>query len=724
MATLVLTALGAVVGGPIGAAVGAGIGQTIDRATLFRPATRTGPRLTELAVQTSSYGSAIPQLFGMMRVAGTVIWATDLVESRNRQGGGKGQPTTETYSYAASFAVLLSARPILAVRRIWAEGKLLRGAAGDWKAATGFRLHLGGEDQAADPLIASAEGMLAPAHRGCAYAVFEGLQLADYGNRVPSLTFEVVADQGALSVGGIAMALADEVADAMDDEATVVVDGFAAAGSDVAGVLDTLATIGGAWWRPDGTGLAMCDRNGPVRDVVDAGVLATTGSGRAARHSRQVAAIETVPSSVSVAHYDPARDYQLGVQQARRPGPGHRVDRIELPAVLDAATAKSIAAAWLAQGEALRTTRTVRCTLAAVDVIPGNVVRIVGEDGLWRVREAALEAMAVTLTLVPLTPATLPGTAASGRVLGAPDAMIGATRTAAFEIPALGDVALAAPRLTVAACGTGAGWRRAALLYSLDGGASWIDAGATAAPAVMGTVEQVPAAAGGWLIDERSALTVRLEHAGMVMGDADFGQIDAGANLALVGGELIQFARAEPLGGDRWRLGSLRRGVRGTEAAIGTQAAGDRFVLVEPDAMRAIDLPVTAIGREVRVMAWGVGDGDAPVTTLVGMTGASVLPPPPVRLGATATVEGGLAIRWVRRSRTGWRWVDGVDAPLGEEREDYLVRIEGTSGGAIERRVAESALDVAAPELPIGMHRISVQQRGTLGLSPPAFIDI
>ena len=41
---------------------------------------RRGPRLGDLAVQTSSYGSAIPRIYGRMRVAGTVIWATDLKE--------------------------------------------------------------------------------------------------------------------------------------------------------------------------------------------------------------------------------------------------------------------------------------------------------------------------------------------------------------------------------------------------------------------------------------------------------------------------------------------------------------------------------------------------------------------------------------------------------------------------------------------------------------------
>jgi hypothetical protein len=244
--------------------------------------------LTELAVQTSSYGTQIPKLFGTIRVAGTVIWSTDLIETRSKTGGSKGQPSTATYSYSASFAVLLSARAIRDVRRIWAEGKLLRGAAGDWKAVTGFRLYLGGEDQPVDPLIASADPTT-PAYRGCAYAVFEGLQLADFGM------------------------------------------------------------------------------------IADAGV---SGAPAATQRTRAIAALETVPRTLSVAHHDPARDYQIGVQQATRPGPGTRADRIELPAVLSATAARDIAERALAEAEAMRTQRTVSVGMDAIGIAPGTTARI------------------------------------------------------------------------------------------------------------------------------------------------------------------------------------------------------------------------------------------------------------------------------------------------------------------------------------------------------------
>ena len=60
MATLILTAVGTLIAGPIGGAIGALVGQQIDQ-EVFGPAARTGPRLKELVVQTSSYGTAIPR---------------------------------------------------------------------------------------------------------------------------------------------------------------------------------------------------------------------------------------------------------------------------------------------------------------------------------------------------------------------------------------------------------------------------------------------------------------------------------------------------------------------------------------------------------------------------------------------------------------------------------------------------------------------------------------
>lgn len=117
MATLVFGTLGSLVGGPVGGALGALLGREVDRRIAGTPL-HEGPRLKELAVSGSSYGQPIARQFGAMRAAGTIIWATDLAETGETAGGGKGQPKTTRYSYAVSLAVALSSRPILGVRRI------------------------------------------------------------------------------------------------------------------------------------------------------------------------------------------------------------------------------------------------------------------------------------------------------------------------------------------------------------------------------------------------------------------------------------------------------------------------------------------------------------------------------------------------------------------------------------------------------------------------------
>lgn len=710
MATLVLTVVGGAIGGPVGAALGGLLGNAIDQ-EVFRPAGRDGPRLSELAVQTSSYGTPIPKVFGTMRVAGSVIWATDLIESSATGSAGKGQPSTTSYSYAASFAVALSGRPVIGVGRIWADGKLLRGEAGDWKTATGFRLHTGGEEQAADPLIAALEGAgLAPAHRGTAYAVFEELQLADFGNRIPSLTFEVIADAGPVAIGVVAEAVGEGVVAANGVAATL--DGFSAYGESARAAIELLGAASGAWFAPDGDGILMRNDPGVVATVEDAG-FGREGAARV----RATRPIETVPRDLSLAHHDPARDYQTGVQQARRPGAGWRAEQVRMPAAMSAGAARTMAEAILMRAEAARTRRSVTLDIAAIGVAPGDCVTIAGETGVWRVASASVEAMVVALELVPVTPQVLPIAASPGRSLGAPDVLTGETIVAAFETPALDDALLTQPRLTIAAAGTEAGWRRAALLYSLDDGASWIAGGATAAPAAIGVVTMPPGDAPATLRDEANVIEIELAHDAMTLASLDPGAIDRGGNLALVGGELLQFAFAIQIAPTRWRLSGLLRGRRGISAA---HVAGERFVLLESAAAVSIALPPAMVGRNVRVMASGVGDTSGAAEAEAAVTGASVAPPSPVHLRSETLAGGDALVTWVRRSRIGWGWIDGVDAPLGEEREAYRVTIAAAGGATRVAVVTTPEVIVSAAERAGAV--VTVRQLGTHAESREAML--
>ncbi|WP_085808969.1 phage tail protein [Sphingomonas sp. TZW2008] len=705
MATLVLTTVGGIVGGPIGAALGGAIGQSLDRTLLFKPKGREGPRLTELAVQTSSYGRPIPQLFGRLRVAGQVIWSTDLFEHRTRQGGGKGRPSTTTYSYSASFAVALASRPIAGVGRIWADGNLLRGAAGDWKVPVTFRLHKGGEDQPADPLIASAEGIGAtPAHRGVAYAVFEDLPLESFGNRIPSLTFEVVADPSAPTIGAIARAIGGDTI--VGTGPAMPVDGFSAYGDDARGVAELLANVAGGWFVPRAEGVEM--RASGVADHV----IAAEGG------QRRIVPIGRVPRTVSVAHYDPARDWQTGVQHAVRSGAGGATSSVEAPLALDAGAARVVAERMLARALTTRTVRDVRTDLSALHLGPGWIVTIAGESGTWRIVSATLERHEVALSLVPLEPEPIAIAASGGRIVRAADDPAGTTILHAFETIGVGDGATASqPSVTIVAGGSAAGWRRAAIEYSRDTGATWIAAGTAFGGAAMGSLLTPLRAGSSLLVDRATAIDIVLTHDGMTLLNADVTSLDLGANLALVGDELLQFGTAEQIDARTWRLRELWRGRGGTRAA--GAAGGARFVMIDGEGLLRVTLDA-APGTQLRFAARGVGDTVAVERDLV-ITGAAMLPLPPVHLMAARRGDGTVRLTWRRRSRSDWRWRDGVDAALGEEREAYRITI-GDSGAPIEATV--SWCDLPSGVFASGAIPVHVSQIGTYGASAAATIIV
>lgn len=460
-------------GGRIGSAVGALVGQAVDSA-IFAPPARQGPRLSDLSVQSSTYGAAIPKIFGRTRVAGTVVWSTDLIETRSTQSGGKGRSDTETYSYSASFAVMLSGRRILRVERIWADGKLLRGAAGDLKVElAGLRIHDGDPDQPVDPLIASAEGADASAWRGQAYAVFEGLQLVNYGNRIPSLSFEVVADDAPVGVGVMMGELAGVGA-----EAGPPVTGFTASGPSVRAIAEAVASA-----------FPMTVRAGD-EPLLRFGAIAATGPaaddlGASADDKRvppidmTIDPVETMPVALSIAYFDAARDYQAGVQRVRREGGGVREGRIDLPAVFDAGAAYGVAHTALFRQGAGRTRASLSLPWRAMTLRPGDGIDV--EGATWRVAAVQFEQMVVKLDLIREGQVvTSDAGAAPGRNQVQDDVPHGPTVLAVIDLPPLSERAAARPAVAVFAGSTSSGWRRASLLASLDGGATYHPAGSTA----------------------------------------------------------------------------------------------------------------------------------------------------------------------------------------------------------------------------------------------------
>jgi hypothetical protein len=223
----VLTIGGAVVGSFFGAPQLGYLLGSFAGSALFptKLPTVRGPKLEDAKVQSSALGAPIPWVWGTFILAGQMIWRSPFLERKVKEkSGGKGGPeqTSIHYEYRINVAIGLCKGPIVGIRRIWADTKLIYDASGydpgetppsdfgdglfgDFAQrflaqqatsqfnASKFDLYLGDESQTADATIETWEGVgNVSGYRGLAYIVFRDFELADYGNRIPNFRVEVM----------------------------------------------------------------------------------------------------------------------------------------------------------------------------------------------------------------------------------------------------------------------------------------------------------------------------------------------------------------------------------------------------------------------------------------------------------------------------------------------------------------------------------------------------
>lgn len=720
MATLILTAVGTAIGGPLGGAIGALVGQQADR-LVFGTGTREGPRLRELTISTSSYGQAIPRQFGRMRVPGTVIWSTDLIESKRKEKGRKGQPSTTTYSYSASFAVALSSTPIARIGRIWADGSLLRGAQDDLKVGGTLRIYRGFGDDPVDPLIAAAKSGQAPAFRDCAYVVFENLELGDYGNRIPALSFEIFAEGG-----DDVVSLAQLVPDAACLPAAAPLArarGFADEGGPLASTLAAIDQVIPLVCISGNDGLTIAPRGGAGSDILTLPeqLGADDRSQDEARHKQRAGIPVRAPAALR--YYDEDRDYQTGVQRAAGARRAGRELMIDLPATMTAAGARSLANDSANRARWQHETVTWRIGELDPRLNPGAIVRLPDTPGQWLLRSWEWMDRGIALELERLAPsagALRPSD--SGENLPPLDMVIPPTRLAAVELPPDTSSNPAAPLIFAAASAPNGAWRGAAL-FAVQGN-TLVELGTSGTQrAIMGTLGESLVASPALLLEPKSTAIVDLVADDLNLTDTDVAGLAAGANRVLIGGELLQYLRAEPLGAGQWRLSGLLRGRGGTETAAALGHPAQTPVIVLDDSLVPLDPLLVPPIASSRIAAIGTGDTDTVIATLTN-PGLSRRPLCPVHPGIRIEANAARRFYWTRRARGQWRWEDSVEVPVVEEREAYLIGYGPTDAPHIAWSRDVPWLELTQAEvtaLPVahGASNLWVKQVGTFDHSPP-----
>lgn len=163
-------------------------------------------KLDDTSTQKSQFGASIPVHYGKYREEGlNVFWSPKLfVKTKKEKQGGKGggsAPTTRTYHYSASFAVLVSDTRVAAFLRVWVNGKVEynighKAVEEDIARSTEYakkylRFFHGQQNMTQAPDLVAVEGNDIPAFRRKSYLLFERLPLEKYGNRIPKIDCEV-----------------------------------------------------------------------------------------------------------------------------------------------------------------------------------------------------------------------------------------------------------------------------------------------------------------------------------------------------------------------------------------------------------------------------------------------------------------------------------------------------------------------------------------------------
>lgn len=190
------TFIGGSLAGPIGSAIGQGIGSSLGSELdqqLFNKEKKAiiGPRINEITLQTASYGRMIPIIYGTVKIAGNIIWASEIKQHRHdhyqRRGkfGGKSLVASE-FNYSISLAIAICEGEVDEILRVWANDHLID------PRRSNYRFYPGSETQMPDHLIEAHQGVgKTPAFRGLAYVVIDNLSLGEFGNRIPNFIFEI-----------------------------------------------------------------------------------------------------------------------------------------------------------------------------------------------------------------------------------------------------------------------------------------------------------------------------------------------------------------------------------------------------------------------------------------------------------------------------------------------------------------------------------------------------
>lgn len=747
MATVVLGVAGSVALGPVGGILGATVGSYIDNAFLFplifpedEPEPMYGSRVGSLQVQTASEGTGVKYCLGPgIRISGTVIWVSTLIEVANetpgesvgKGGGGTTSPSTVNYYYYVDVAVAICEGEIEDIDKVWADGVLIYDSGEDprysSRVADEIRFYPGSMTQDPDDIIEAYEGASeVPAFRGTAYMLFHRLYLGDFGNRIPQFSFQVKAESSKTVQSALVDILTRAGLDATDYDVTAVtgnLDGYAVPGPQkTSQVLSPLMTAFDLVARQSNGVLVIEPRETSEVTVLDPDSLAAHEEDSDPARPAEISEVfgGDLPREVNLQYIDKDADYQQGSQRERRiQTPADTVVNLNLAVAMNGATAREIASRELWQPWVQRQVIKLQLPPSSVTVEANDILEVTMFDdttfGIFVKRvDVGINSLLVVEGVVEATG----GQGYSG-IADAPDLPANALYVPPdisfylCDIPPIIPTDIVAGNgsayLYIAQCTTNPDLEYAGAFYyeSFTSGELEYQNGYAPIETVMGTADTVLASGPEGYWDRENTVDVVLTNGTLANADED--DIYRGGYMALLGDEIIAFENAAPTGSPRtYRLGKLLRGLRGTEWAINSHSMGERFVLLT-NMSGALSVGVNRGFLHLHIW-YGVssywkcispgGDATTAAETQLDFQANGVKPFSPVHITGSRNTANDLTISWIRRTRMPVKLFSSPGIiPLLESEESYVVEILANPGDATPLRtiVVDSATSVVYP---------------------------
>ena len=180
------------------------------------------------------------------------------------------------------------------------------------------------------------------------------------------------------------------------------------------------------------------------------------------------------------------------------------------------------------------------------------------------------------------------------------------------------------------------------------------------------------------VVDRGAALQVKM--ASGELDSASWSSVIAGANIIAIGSEstgdweVFQFAEAELISPDTYLLRSRLRGLFGTDCIMPASWPVGSKIVVLNDAVSQLSLTPSTLGLSQNYRVGPVSrplDDSAFVQEALAFSGVGLRPYKPCHISKVGDV-----FSWIRRTRVGGdNWISS-SVPVGEETEEYVVRIK------------------------------------------------